>query len=80
MRKPAFCICENLLFAYAKTKTRISCTVTAQLIGKFVVVFFCYLESTTPILSKPLAIFCGRSAWIVSELIRNPCDVAHVLY
>ena len=27
---------ENLLFAYAKTKAQISCTVTAQLISAFV--------------------------------------------
>ena len=66
MRKPAFCICENKdpdqLHSY--------CAVNRHICW----FFFRYLESTTPILSKPRAIFCGRSAWIVSELVRNPED------
>ena len=35
--------CEKTVFAYAKTKTQISCAVTAQLISAFV---FCYTDST----------------------------------
>ena len=41
---------------------------------------FCYIDtcSTVPLLPKPeifckpLAIFCGCSAWFVSDLVRNP--------
>ena len=36
MRKPAFYICENQHFTYAKTKTQISFAVTAKLISAFV--------------------------------------------
>ena len=40
-----------LFFAYPKTKTQISCAVTAQLISAFG--FAIYTESTIPFLSKP---------------------------
>ena len=40
---------ENLLFANAKTKAKISCAVTAQLISAFV---FRYIDNTIPLLSK----------------------------
>ena len=66
MRKPFF-------FAYAKTKTQISCSVTAQLIGAFVfatliVQSLFYLNQNF----QPLAIFCGCRARFVSDLVGNP--------
>ena len=63
MRNPVFCI------KFAKTKTQISCAVTAPLFS----LHFCSL----PLLPKPeifsaLAIFCGCTAWFLSELVGNP--------
>ena len=62
------------IFAYAKTKTQISCAVTAQLISAFVF--------ATPIVSFLLylypkfqdSIFCGCTGWFVSDLVRNLKD------
>ena len=61
MRKPAFCMCEN------------KGSVTAKLISAFVfatqIVQSPYLRN-----SKLLAIFCGCTAWFVSDLVENPED------
>ena len=68
MRKPAFCICENKdadqLRGNREADQRLC---------------FCYTESTIPLLSKSeiyklLAIFCGCTAWFVSDLVENPED------
>ena len=53
-------------FAYAKTKTQISFAVTAKLISAFVFAI--------PLLSKPLAIFCGCAVRFVSDQVGNPED------
>ena len=63
-------------FAHAKTKAQISCAVSERLC-------FCYINSTIPLLSKSEAIFCGCTAWFVSDLFGNPegrfsHDVAHL--
>ena len=68
---------ENRLFAYAKTKTQISCAVTAQLISAFV--FATQIVSTIPLLpkfkiSKPLAILSNCAARFMSDLDGNPED------
>ena len=66
MRKPAFCICENKgadQFRGNREADQRLC--------------FRYKDSTTPLLSKsfkPLAIFCGSTARIVSDLVGNPED------
>ena len=64
---------ENQLFAYAKTKTQISYAVTAA------DQHLCFrnINSTIPLHSKsenfqPLAIFCGCTAWFMSDLVKNP--------
>ena len=73
---------KNLLFAYAKTKRQISCTVTKQLIGAFV--FASYNHSTSLIQNfKSLAIFGCCTAWFVFELAGNsydrfPCNMAQI--
>ena len=73
MRKP--------VFAYAKTKSQISCTVTARLISAFV--FAACIVFNIPLLSKSeisslLTILCGSTARFVSDLIGNPEDrVSH---
>ena len=51
---------------------------------------FCYIYSTIPLLPKsenfkPVAIFCGCTAWFVLDLVRNPedrfsCDMAQLQY
>ena len=67
MRKPAF--------AYAKTKMQISFAVTAKLISLFV--FATWIVQSLFYLNpnfKPLAIFCGFTAWFVSDLVGNPED------
>ena len=67
---------ENRIFAYAKTKTQISCGYheTDQRC-------FRYMDSTIPLsLSylntkfKPLAIFWGGAAWFVWDLVGSPED------
>ena len=68
MRKPAFCICKN------KGTDKLRSNRTAD--RGFC---FLYIDSKIPILlksktSKPLAIFCGCTAWFVSDLDRNPED------
>ena len=64
---------KTLFFAYAKTKTQISCVVTAQLICAFV--FAIRNPSTTVIRNfKPLAIFFGCTALFVLDLVGNPED------
>ena len=63
VRKPAFCI-------YAKTKAQISFAVTAKLIRAFV--FATRIVQSLYFLNpnfKPLAIFCGCTAWFVSDLV-----------
>ena len=63
---------RNRFFAYAKTKTQISFAVTAKLISAFVfeskIVQSLYLLIRN---FKPLAIFCGCTAWFVSDLVEN---------
>ena len=60
MRKPFFCICEN------KDADQRLC--------------FRYMDSTIPLLPikirnfKPPAIFCGCTAWFMSDLVGNPED------
>ena len=71
-------IMRKLAFEYAKTKQQISCAViscavTAQLISAFV--FAAQIVQSLFFLNpkfKPLAIFCGCTAWFVSDLVRNP--------
>ena len=62
---------ENKRFAYAKTKTQISCAVTAQLISAFVfatrIVLSLYFLNPN---FKPLAISSGYKAWFVSDMVR----------
>ena len=50
---------ENLLFAYAETKAKISGT---------------FINSTISLLPKPLASFCGCIALFLSDLVGNPED------
>ena len=64
---------KTLLYAYAKTKTQISCMVTAQLITDQCL-RFCYKDSTISQLPKPLTIFCGPTVGFVSDLVGNPAD------
>ena len=67
VRKPAF--------AYAKTKTQISCAETAQLISAFV--FATQIVQSLYFLIqnfKLLAIFCSCTARFVSDLVRNSED------
>ena len=68
MRKPAFCICENKdadqLRGNRETDQRLC---------------FRDIDRTIPLLSKSinfklLAIFCGCTAWFVSDLVGNPED------
>ena len=60
MRKPAFYLCESKgadrLHDYRAADKRLC---------------FCYIVSTVPLLCKPLAIFCGCTAWFVSDLVGN---------
>ena len=68
VRKPDFCI-------YAKTKTQISCAVTAQLISAFVFAtgivqpLYFLLENF-----KSLASFSNCTAWFVWDLVWYPED------
>ena len=63
MRKPAFCICENEESDQREADQSLC---------------FRYIDSTISRLSKcifkPLAIFCGCKARIVSDLVGNPED------
>ena len=68
MRKPVLCICENKdadqLHSHCAAEQRLC---------------FRYTDSTIPLLPKsenfkPLAIFCGCTAWFVSDLVGNPED------
>ena len=62
---------RNQRFAYAKTKTQISCAVTAQLISAFVfaiwIVQYLFILNTK---FQALAIFSGWTAWFVSDPVR----------
>ena len=76
---------ENRIFANAKTKTQISFAVTAKLISAFV--FATRIVQSLFFLNtkfQALAIFCGCTAWFVSDLVGNPEDrfshvVAHLV-
>ena len=68
VRKPTFCICENKdadqLRGNREADQRLC---------------FRNIDSAIPLLSlirnfKPLAIFCGCTAWFVSDLVGNPED------
>ena len=68
VRKPALCICENKdadqLHGFHEADQRLC---------------FRYMDSTISLLPKskifkPLAIFCGCTAWFVSDLVGNPED------
>ena len=69
MRKPFFCICENKdadqLRGHREADQRLC---------------FRYTDSTIPLLPikiwnfKPPAIFCGCTAWFMSDLVGNPED------
>ena len=70
MRKPAF-------FAYAKTKTQISLSVTAKVQADqpFFLLHVKYNPSSFKIRNfKPLATLCGCTARFVSDLVGNPED------
>ena len=66
---------SKTIFAYVKTKTQISFMVTGKLISTFV-----FATRTVQVQSlyflnpKFLAIFCGCTAWFVSDLVGNPED------
>ena len=65
MRKPTICICETK----GADQLRSNCEADQRLC-------FRYTDSTIPLLSKskicsPLANFCGRITWFVSDLVRN---------
>ena len=69
MRKPAFCICENK----GADQLRSNCVADQRLC-------FCYIDSTISLLSKmrnsnPLTVFCGCTAWFVSNMVGNPKDM-----
>ena len=64
MRKPVFfCICENK----GADQLRSNCAADQRL-------FFLSIHSTIPVLPKSLAIFCGCTARLVSNLVGNPED------
>ena len=68
MRKPAFCICEK--------QRRRSARGNHEADQHFC---FRYTHSTIPLLRKirnfkPLTIFCGCTAWFVSDQVGNPED------
>ena len=62
MRKPAFCICENKDADQLRGKREADQRLC-----------FRYTDSSIPLLPnfKPLAIFCGFTAWFVSDLVGN---------
>ena len=60
-------------FVYAKTKMQISFAVAAKLISAFV--FAALIVQSLYFLCrnfKPLAIFCGSTAWFASDLVGHP--------
>ena len=59
MNKPAFCICENKDAAQLHSNRAAS---------------FRYIDSTIIRNFKPLAIFCGCTAWFVLDLVGNTED------
>ena len=61
MRKPAFCICEN--------KDADQVRGNREAVQRLC---FRYIDSTVPILSKPLAVFCSCTAWFVSDQVGYP--------
>ena len=66
MRKLAFCICENK----DADQLRGNCEADQRLC-------FRYSDSMIPLLSKSKVsrrIFCGSTAWFVSDLVGNPED------
>ena len=66
MRKSDFCICENK----GADQLRGDREADQRLC-------FRYTDSTIPLLSKPLAIFCGCTARFVSDLVGNPDRFSH---
>ena len=78
MRKPAFFMCENK----GIDQLRSNCIADQRLC-------FPYIDSSIPLFLNPkspafVAIFCGCTAWFVSDLIGNPEDrfsrvVAHMV-
>ena len=63
------------VLAYAKTKTQISCAVTAQLISAFIFAAQKYYSSFIHIENfKLLPIFCDYTGRFVSDLVGNPKD------
>ena len=67
MRRPDFCICEN------KCADQLCDNRTADQR-----LCFRYSDTTIPLLSKPLTIFCSCTAWFVSDQVGNPEDrVSH---
>ena len=74
-------LCENLLFAYMKTKVQISCVVTRQLISPFVCVHIKYNPSTSSIGNfKPLAIFCIGLCPTLPETSKTGFLMTHLIY
>ena len=64
MRKPAFCICEN------KDADQLRGNREADQRP-----CFRYIDSTSQVRNfKPLATFCGCTAWFVWDLVGNPED------
>ena len=69
---------KTTICSYAKTKTKISCVVTAQLISitVFTTLIVQSLFFTIPLLksknSKLLVCFCDCTGWFVSDLAVNP--------
>ena len=77
---------RNRLFAYAKTKTQISCAVTAQLISAFVfasqIVHFLYYLNPKFQASSHIQ---WQHSPFVSDLVGNPEDLfshdeAHIIF
>ena len=67
VRKPAFCICENK----DADQLRGNCEGNRKADQRLC---FPYTDSTIIRNFKPLAIFCGCTAWFVSDLVGNPED------
>ena len=63
MMEPAVCICENK----DADQLRSNCAADQRLC-------FRYKDSTIPLLFKLPVIFCGSTAWFVSDLIGNAED------
>ena len=79
VRKPDFCICENKDADQLRSNREADQRLC-----------FHHLDSTIPLLSKSenfksLDIFCGCTAWFVSDLVGNPADwfsdvAAHIVF